>query len=282
MSFFNKLKEKIKSFSVKKDVYTSKDLEEIEDILIEADFGADLSSKITNLLKKSKDLNQGLIDAIEDILKPYVSSLDKINISEKPYVIMFVGVNGSGKTTSVAKVAHFFKKKKNLSVDIVACDTFRVAATEQLEFWANNLDCTIYKGTQNSDPASVAFDAVKNTKSDVLLIDTAGRLHNNVNLMNELSKISNVLRKIDENAPQKTIITIDATTGQHAIEQVRQFSKFCPVNGVILTKMDGNASGGAIVRITEEFKLPVFAVGIGEKPEDLEDFSTQKFIDGLR
>ncbi len=280
MSIFNKLKDKLKNIFKKDD--KTVDIIEIEDMLIEADFGPSLSYEISSMLKKSDNIEEDLSNIIKSILEGHIIEDINIDESDGTTVFMFVGVNGSGKTTSIAKIAHYFKKMGK-SVEIAACDTFRSAATEQLEIWANRLGCHIYKGISNSsDPASVAFDAMKNTKSDILLIDTAGRLQNNINLMNELTKISNVVKKINIKAPHKTIITIDSTIGQNSFDQVREFNKYCQIDGILLTKMDGNANGGVIVRIVKEFGIPIFGIGKGEKLEDFDVFSIEDFIKNLK
>lgn len=273
MSFFKKLKS---AFS---NLTTAKGNIELEDTLIEADFGVDLATKISKEIGKEDDIAQALKTKIELNLKPLIKEI-QIDPSKKPFVIILEGVNGSGKTTTVAKLAYYFKSK-GLSVDIAACDTFRVAATEQLAVWAEKLNCNIFKSEKPKDPASVAFEALSNSKSDILIIDTAGRLQNNTNLMNELSKIHRVLQKIDDSAPHSTILVLDATTGQNLIDQVREFQKIHQISGVILNKLDGNAKGGAIVRVASEFKLPILGVGIGESEKDFEPFSIEKFLKDL-
>mgnify|MGYP001316369900 CR=1 FL=1 len=275
MSFFKKLKS---VFSKLTNIENS-NCDDLEDTLIEADFGVELSTKIVKEIKKQNDLAASLKNKLESILTPLISDF-KIDTSKKPFVIILEGVNGSGKTTTVAKLA-FLLQNKGLSVDIAACDTFRVAATEQLSAWASKLGCNIFKSDIPKDPASVAFEALSNTQSDVLIIDTAGRLHNNTNLMNELSKIHRVVKKIDETAPHATILILDATTGQNLIDQVKKFQKAQPISGIIINKMDGGAKGGAIVRIADEFKLPIVGVGIGESEKDFESFSVDKFLKDL-
>ena len=275
MSFFKKLKS---VFSKLTNIENS-NCDDLEDTLIEADFGVELSTKIVKEIKKQNDLAASLKNKLESILTPLISDF-KIDTSKKPFVIILEGVNGSGKTTTVAKLA-FLLQNKGLSVDIAACDTFRVAATEQLSSWASKLGCNIFKSDTPKDPASVAFESLSNTQSDVLIIDTAGRLHNNTNLMNELSKIHRVVKKIDETAPHATILILDATTGQNLIDQVKEFQKVQPISGIIINKMDGGAKGGAIVRIADEFKLPIVGVGIGESEKDFESFSVDKFLKDL-
>jgi fused signal recognition particle receptor len=253
---------------------------EIEESLIESDFGPHLSLSISKAVAKSKDPKACLHKTIREMLEPHISNIPT-NFQKKPFTIMLVGVNGSGKTTSVAKLANFYKKK-GMSVDMAACDSFRAAATEQLSKWAEIVGCCIFTGNHSqSDPASIAYDALSKTQSDVLLIDTAGRLQNNHNLMEELSKISRVLSKIEEKAPDETYITIDASNGQNAFEQVRAFSKSCNISGIILNKIDGGAKGGVILRIVNDLEIPIVAVGKGEKLDDIDQFSIEKFLEDL-
>ncbi len=277
MSFFKKLKSIFANFT------SNKSNEKLEEILIEADFGVKLASEIAKEIGIKGNINEALTTKIEAILSPLISNIE-INKDKHPFVIVLEGVNGSGKTTTVAKLAYYFIRQ-GFSVDMVACDTFRVAATEQLEVWAERLGCKLYKGTGNGgkprEPASLAYEALSNSKSDILIIDTAGRLQNNANLMNELAKIHRVLKKIDETAPHETVLILDATTGQNMVEQVREFQKVHPITGLILNKLDGNAKGGALVRVANEFKLPIYGVGIGESEKDFEAFSVDKFLKDL-
>ena len=277
MSFFGKLK------SIFKNLTLSKTNEELEEILIEADFGVKLATEIAKKIGSKGDITEILKNKIETIISPLIYDI-KVDSDKHPFVIVLEGVNGSGKTTTVAKLAYLFKKQ-GLSVDIVACDTFRVAATEQLAVWANKLNCKIFCGNSNPEkprePASLAYEALSNSKSDVLIIDTAGRLQNNANLMNELAKIHRVLKKIDETAPHETILVLDATTGQNMVEQVKEFQKIHPITGLILNKLDGNAKGGALVRVANDFQLPIYGVGIGETEKDFETFSVDKFLKDL-
>ena len=277
MSFFKKLKSIFANFKA------SKSNEEVEEILIEADFGVKLSNEISKDIAIKDDITEALRNKIDEIIAPLISEI-KVNREKKPLVIVLEGVNGSGKTTTVAKLVYYFHTQ-GLSVDMVACDTFRVAATDQLAIWANKLNCTLYKDAGNNgktrDPASLAYEALGSSKSDILIIDTAGRLQNNANLMNELSKIHRVLKKIDETAPHETILVLDATTGQNMLEQVREFQKVQPITGVIMSKLDGNAKGGALVRVANEFQLPIYGVGIGETEKDFERFSIDKFLKDL-
>ena len=277
MSFFRKLK------SIFQKLTSSRTNEELEEILIEADFGVKLATEITKKIGSEKDITVALKNKIEAIISPLICEI-KINSDKPPFVIILEGVNGSGKTTTVAKLAYRFQQI-GLSVDIVACDTFKVAATEQLEVWAKKLNCKIFCGNSNPEkprePASLAYEALSNSKSDVLIIDTAGRLQNNANLMNELAKIHRVLKKIDDTSPHETVLVLDATTGQNMVEQVKEFQKIHPITGLILNKLDGNAKGGALIRVANEFKLPIYGVGIGETEKDFEKFSVEKFLKDL-
>lgn len=278
MSFFRKLKSIFEKF------ITNKSDNELEEILIEADFGVKLAREVAKELGKTDDVVEALKNKINAIISPLISSI-KVDSEKRPFVIVLEGVNGSGKTTAVAKLAYYFQQQ-GLSVDIAACDTFRVAATEQLAVWAKKLNCNIYMGDikngKPQEPASLAYKALSNSKSDVLIIDTAGRLHNNANLMNELEKIYRVLKKIDSFAPHEVVLVLDATTGQNIVEQVKEFQKIHSITGIVMNKLDGNAKGGALVRIASEFKLPIYGVGIGESEKDFEPFSIDKFLKDLK
>lgn len=266
MSFFSKIKKIFKSNS---DI----NCDDVEDLLAEADFGPKLAHELAQTSKNYDDLCAKL----KKICINYVASLP-CKLEKKPTVIMLVGVNGSGKTTTIAKLANYFQKS-NISVDIAACDTFRAAATEQLEFWAKSIGCKIFSGDKK-DPASVAYTAYETTQSDVLLIDTAGRLQNNTNLMAELSKISSVLHKLSGVAPI-TYLTLDATVGQNATQQAVEFNNACKLSGVILNKMDGRAKCGAIVNAICTVKIPIVAIGSGEKIDDLKEFVLDDFLKKL-
>lgn len=273
MSFFKKLKSTFSNLVTNREDKINR--ENLEDALIEADFGVKFTENIINDLKDS-DLYSAFKNKITSILTPLIKDIE-IDKSKKPFVIILEGVNGSGKTTTVAKLAYLLKQK-GFSVDIAACDTFRVAAVDQLAIWAKKLDCNIFKSDSPKDPASIAFDAMKITKSDILIIDTAGRLQNNTNLMNELKKIHRVLKKYDETAPHMTLLTIDATIGQNTIDQVREFSKINDLSGLIINKLDGGAKCGIIVRVAYEFKIPILGIGIGESEKDFAKFSINKFL----
>jgi fused signal recognition particle receptor len=268
-------------------------LDELENILISADVGVETTIKIIKQIeeraKKQKFLNS---DELNQAIKEEIASLMKdagdINDfsfceSHKPYVIMVVGVNGVGKTTTIAKLAYQFKSiGKN--VFLGAADTFRAAAIEQLSIWAQRINVPIIKQQMGADPASVAYDtlnsAIKNN-ADVVIIDTAGRLHNKINLMNELAKIKRVMQKLLPDAPHEILLILDATTGQNAFEQAKQFTAITNVNSICVTKLDGTAKGGVVIGISNQFNIPVKYIGIGEKPTDLQLFNKYAFIDSL-
>jgi fused signal recognition particle receptor len=270
-------------------------LDQLEEILITSDVGLPTTIKIIDRLEarvavdkyvSTGDLNNILKDEIAIILAEnntkdiadFYPPADK-----KPFVIMVVGVNGVGKTTTIGKLAYQFKQL-GLKVVLGAGDTFRAAAVDQLTIWSQRIDVAIVKKEMGSDPASVAFDAVKSGKAqdaDVIIIDTAGRLHNKVNLMNELSKIKNVMQKIIPDAPHEVLLVLDASTGQNALEQAKKFSEATEVTALALTKLDGTAKGGVILSIADEMKIPVKYIGVGEKKEDLQVFNRKAFVNTL-
>jgi len=265
-------------------------LEEIEEILITGDVGVEptlvLLDQIRRRVKKervedSSDLIRLLKEEMTRFFPEHHFSED--HLPARPYVILVVGVNGTGKTTSIAKLAYRFKKNGK-SVLLAAADTFRAAAIEQLEIWANRVGVEMIKHQSGSDPAAVAFDAVQAARArnkDVLIIDTAGRLHTKTNLMEELRKIKRVIQKVIPEAPQEVWLVLDATIGQNAIQQAKQFVEATGVTGIILTKLDGTAKGGAILGIAHQLKIPVYYVGLGETIEDLEPFDPGAFVEGL-
>lgn len=300
MGFFDKLKQGLSktksSFNEKlNNVFSNfrkvdeELLEELEEALIMSDVGVETSTKIINNLrervKKEKieneeDVKKALKDEIKKILDEVDNSL---NLDTKPSVILVVGVNGVGKTTSIGKIANRLKKDGK-KVVIAAADTFRAAAVEQLEIWANRAGCDIVKREEGADPASVVFDAIRITKeknADVLICDTAGRLHNKKYLMDELIKIKKVIDKELPEASKEILMVLDATTGQNAIMQVKAFKETVDINGLILTKLDGTAKGGVVIGIVEENKMPVKFIGIGEQIDDMEKFNSTDFVDAL-
>ncbi|MCX7769992.1 MAG: signal recognition particle-docking protein FtsY [Proteobacteria bacterium] len=260
--------------------------EELETLLITSDVGVETSSLIIKNLKKqsfkdSEDLKIGLINEITKILSPYARVIN--NNQAKPYVIMIVGVNGVGKTTTIAKLSKFFINNGK-KVVLGAADTFRAAAIEQLEIWANRLGIDIVKQKENADPAAVAFDSLQFAKSkghDVLIIDTAGRLHTKTNLMEELKKIKRVLQKVSPEYPHETFLVLDATLGQNTINQAKVFNEAINATGIIMTKLDGTAKGGVLINVVNSLKIPVYFVGVGEGIDDLEVFDAKSFAEGL-
>ncbi len=270
-------------------------LDNLEEVLITSDVGVNTTLKIIDRVEArvSKDRYLG-VNELNDILKEEIAALLEENksgdvtdfnasLSKKPYVIMVVGVNGVGKTTTIGKLAHHFKKSGK-KVILGAADTFRAAAVDQLTIWSERVDVPIVKQKMGSDPASVAFDTLSSAKSsdaDVVIIDTAGRLHNKINLMNELSKIKKVMKKVVEDAPHEILLILDGSTGQNAFEQAKQFTRATEVNAMAITKLDGTAKGGVVLGISDQFKIPVKYIGIGEKMEDLQIFNKVQFVDSL-
>ena len=264
-----------------------KTLEQLEDFLIESDVGvevaAELREKFSNTKVESEsEIFKILTDYIIEILKPLEKNLNNLN-KHKPSVILVAGVNGVGKTTTIGKLGKILGKG-NKKVVFGAADTFRAGAVSQLEVWAKKINAQIIKSDEGADPASVAYKAleyVREKKLDYLMIDTAGRLQNKKNLMDEFKKIINVLRKIDANAPHETFLILDATTGQSAINQVEEFKKISPITGIIMTKLDGAAKGGILLAVSKKFKIPIVALGMGEKEDDLQIFSAQHFANAI-
>ena len=270
-------------------------LDNLEEILVTSDVGVDTTLKIIDRIQKrvARDKYLGTSE-LNGILKEEIASLLQENNSgdgstfdlpedKKPYVIMVVGVNGVGKTTTIGKLAYNFKMAGK-KVVLGASDTFRAAAVDQLKIWADKVGVPIVSQGMGADPASVAFDTVKSAvaqDADVVLIDTAGRLHNKVGLMNELSKIKKVCQKVIPDAPHEVLLVLDASTGQNAIEQARQFIAATEVNALVLTKLDGTAKGGVVIGISDQFKIPVKYIGVGEKMENLQIFDRNEFVDSL-
>ena len=300
MGFFEKLKTGLnktkESFNTKiNDVFSNfrkvdeEFLEELEEILIMSDMGVDTSVKIVNNLRKrikkenikdEEEVKQALREEIEAIFDEVDRTL---NLNTKPSVILVVGVNGVGKTTSIGKIANKLKKDGK-KVVIAAADTFRAAAVEQLEIWANRAGCELVKKEEGHDPASVVYEAIKRTKdteADVLIVDTAGRLHNKKYLMDELHKIKKVINKEMGDLSQEVLLVLDATTGQNAINQVKAFKEETDVTGLVLTKLDGSSKGGVIVGIVEENKIPVKFIGVGEQIDDMEIFNSEDFAKAI-
>ncbi|MDE0771137.1 MAG: signal recognition particle-docking protein FtsY [Salibacteraceae bacterium] len=270
-------------------------LDNLEEVLVTSDVGVNTTIKIIERIEArvsrdkyldTKELNSILRDEIAQLLKESNNedgSEFSVPESNEPYVIMVVGVNGVGKTTTIGKLAHQFKQAGK-KVVLGAADTFRAAAVDQIQIWGDRVGVTVISQGMGADPASVAFDTLQSAKSsnaDVVIIDTAGRLHNKVNLMNELSKIKNVMDKIIPGAPHEILLVLDGSTGQNAIEQAKQFTKATEVNALALTKLDGTAKGGVAIGISDQFQIPVKYIGIGEKMDDLQLFNRTAYVDSL-
>ncbi len=289
-NFFTKITKAV----IGKSTVDDEVLDNVEEILVSSDVGVDTTLKIVKRIQDrvARDKYVGT-DQLNTILKEEIAALlgenksatvaNLIDESKKPYIIMVVGVNGVGKTTTIGKLAYQFKQSGK-NVLLGAADTFRAAAVDQLNIWAERVQVPIVSQGMNADPASVAFDTVKSgvaQNSDVVIIDTAGRLHNKVNLMNELTKIKRVMQKVVSDAPHEILLVLDASTGQNAIEQARQFTAATEVNALALTKLDGTAKGGVVIGISDEFKIPVKYIGVGEKMTDLQAFDRVSFVDSL-
>ncbi|MDC1177346.1 signal recognition particle-docking protein FtsY [Candidatus Pelagibacter sp.] len=276
----------LKEIIVKKEL-DDKSLNDIEDFLIQSDVGVAASAEIKSIISEKKiDPSKDLKDEINLILKNYIVNLMKplennnfFNKKEKLNATLVSGVNGVGKTTTIGKISKILKSNGN-KVMLAASDTFRAAAIEQLEMWAKKIEVDITKSSQGSDPASVAYkaidEALKNNFNQVL-IDTAGRLQNKKNLMEEYKKIANVTKKIDPDAPHDVILVLDATSGQNVINQVEEFNKIIPITGIVMTKLDGTAKGGILLAVAKKYKLPIIALGLGEKEDDLQVFNAEIF-----
>jgi fused signal recognition particle receptor len=301
MSLFDKFKKGLSLSSSNlskgiKDIFSKKNIDQsvlskLEDLLVSADVGVETATelkkdfeklKVDKNLSDSKEIINILAEKIADILSPYEKNLLSLD-SNKPTIIVVSGVNGVGKTTTIGKLGKFYKDN-NKSVIFGAADTFRAAAIEQLELWSNKINVNIIKSDTGSDPASVAYKTAAYAKEkniDIALIDTAGRMQNKKNLMDEYKKIFNVLKKIDQTFPSETILVLDATTGQNAMNQVEEFTKIHKITGLIITKLDSTAKGGIVLAICKKYKLPILAVGMGEKETDLYPFNAEFFAKGL-
>ena len=285
--------EKLTRAVVGKSTVDDEVLDNIEEALLSSDVGVSTTLKIIDRLQQRVAKDKFISTSeFNGLLRDEVAALlnqddDETNASgtdrQKPYVILVVGVNGVGKTTTIGKLAHQFKSQGN-SVVLGAADTFRAAAVDQLHIWSERVGVPVVSQGMGADPASVAFDTVKSAvaqNADVAIIDTAGRLHNKINLMNELSKIKRVIQKVIPDAPHEVLLVLDASTGQNAIEQARQFTAATEVNALALTKLDGTAKGGVVIGISDEFRVPVKYIGVGEKMEDLQLFDKHSFVDSL-
>ncbi|MCK8637604.1 signal recognition particle-docking protein FtsY [Parasaccharibacter sp. TMW2.1882] len=294
--FFSRLKQGLSRSSARlnavfvKRQLDDETLEELEDELIAADLGPAVAGRIIEQFREKsfgehitpEEIRQTLAAEISRVLEP-VAQPFKLDDSKKPHVVLVVGVNGVGKTTTIGKIAHQYHQQGR-SVMMVAGDTFRAAAVEQLQIWGERTGSPVISGKPGGDAAGLAYDGLKRAteeKADLLLVDTAGRLHNRQALMDELAKIIRVMQKFDPSAPHSVLLVLDATTGQNAIEQVRVFRELVNVSGLVVTKLDGSARGGIVVALAEQFKLPVHLVGVGEQAEDLRPFSAEDYARGL-
>ena len=280
----------LKDIIVKKEI-DDKTLDQIEEYLIQSDVGLTAAAEIKQIIAQEKiDPKNDVMTEVNLILRDYITTLMKplenesfFNKKEKLNAVLVSGVNGVGKTTTIGKIGKILKSNGS-KVMFSACDTFRAAAIEQLESWANKIDVQITKSSQGSDPASVAYKAIEEAiKGDFnhVLIDTAGRLQNKTNLMEEYKKIANVTKKIDPDAPHDVILVLDATSGQNVINQVDEFNKIIPITGLIMTKLDGTAKGGILLALAKKYRLPIIALGLGEKEDDLQIFNAEKFAEAF-
>jgi len=276
----------LRDIIVKKEI-DDKTLDQVEEYLIESDVGVDSASEIKKIISSEKiDPKKETINEVNLILKNYIIKLMRplennnfFKKNDKLKIVLISGVNGVGKTTTIGKIGKILKSNEN-KILFSACDTFRAAAIEQLEKWAKKIDVEIIKSSQGSDPASVAYKAIdvaKKNNFNHVLIDTAGRLQNKKNLMDEYKKIANVAKKIDDKAPHEVILILDATTGQNILNQVEEFNKIIPITGLIMTKLDSTAKGGILIAVAKKYKLPIIALGLGEKEDDLQIFDAEKF-----
>ena len=287
--------EKIKHAVAGKSTVDDDVLDNLEEVFVTSDVGVDTTVKIIDRLQArvardkyvgTNELNELLCDEISQMLADNNNAeLEDFTVPEnqKPYVIMVVGVNGVGKTTTIGKLAYQFKQAGN-KVVLGAADTYRAAADEQLEIWGNRVGVPVIKHKMGTDPAAVAYDAVQSAKAqnaDVVIIDTAGRLHNNVSLMNQLTKIKNTMRKVLPDAPQEVLLVLDGSTGQNAFEQAKQFSAATEVNALAITKLDGTAKGGVVIGVSDQFQIPVKYIGLGEQMTDLQIFNKREFVKSL-
>ena len=299
MSFFDKLKSGLSK--TKASIFSQVDnlfkafvkvdedlLEELEELLISADVGFESTEEILDKLRE-KIKDERLSDpeqtkqALIDILRSMIGDGEELNLATKPSVILVIGVNGVGKTTSIAKIAHHLISSGK-KVVLAAADTFRAAAIDQLQIWADRAGADLIKNNEGSDPAAVVFDAVNAAKSrnaDVLIVDTAGRLHNKKNLMDELAKIDRVINRELPNASRETLLVLDSTTGQNAVRQAKEFKNSADITGLVLTKLDGTAKGGIVFSIKNELDIPVKYIGVGEKIDDLQPFDANDFVKAL-
>ena len=296
MSFFKKLTSGLKKSSNRltggiTDIFTKKKvdsqtLEELEELLISSDLGVIATTEIIKTFSKTKldkeadekEIKEELAKIIGDILKPCEK---KFEITHTPHIILMTGVNGAGKTTTIGKLASKLKKHK---ISLIAADTFRAAAVEQLKEWGNRNKVRVFSGAPNCDAAGLCYDGITQAikeKDEIVFIDTAGRLQNKTHLMEELKKVVKVIKKIIPDAPHSTLLTLDATTGQNAVDQVKIFKEMVDINGLVITKLDGTSKGGVLVSIAKNYQLPIYFIGIGESIDDLDEFNASEFSQSL-
>lgn len=286
ISFFQRISRAI----VGKSHVDDNTLDAIEEALIESDMGVDTCLKIIDNLEErvSRDKYMSFDELVSFLREEIAALMEDVpsaanHEDKKPYVMLVVGVNGVGKTTTIGKLANFYRKKGK-KVVLGAADTFRAAAVDQLSIWAERAGVEIVKQSMGSDPASVAFDTVQAAvarKADIVLIDTAGRLHNRIDLMNELTKIRNVIRKVVPDGPHDVLLVLDASTGQNAFQQAREFSRATDISSVVVTKLDGTAKGGVVVGVSDQFHIPVKFIGVGEGIDDIREFDREEFVSSL-
>ena len=280
----------LKEIIIKKEI-DDENLNKIEEFLIESDVGVDAASEIKDIISKKKiDPSKKILDEVNQLLKEYILNLmhplerkDFFNSKNHQNIILVSGVNGVGKTTTIGKIGKKFKEN-NSKILFSACDTFRAAAIDQLEQWANKIEVEVVKSDPGSDPASVAFkslDEAKRNNYNQVIIDTAGRLQNKKNLMEEYKKIAKVIKKFDDTAPHEVLLVLDATSGQNVINQVEEFNKIIPLTGLVMTKLDGTAKGGILIATAKKFQIPIVALGLGEKEDDLEIFDSTSFANAF-
>lgn len=297
MEIFSKIKDALRKTSEKISVAIAGKkidknfIEEMEDALILADIGFETASKLSQKISDKKfskdstdkDIIKHLSKEIREIITPYESDFFRKKFTYNPHIILMIGVNGNGKTTTIAKIANILKTLR-YSPLLVAADTFRAAAVDQLMYWSKKINVDICAGKEKSDPAGLVYEAIQKAKTndnDVVLIDTAGRMQNREDLLDELKKIKRVIKKLDPNAPHTTILVIDGLTGQSAHNQVEVFHKKIGVDGIIITKLDGTAKGGALVSLTQKYKIKIIAIGVGEKIDDLKPFNAREYSNAI-
>ena len=284
MGWLDKLKQGMKKTAAKLSGVSLTDMDSLEEALILADVGVQTTRELTDSVKREKpeQIKGRLSQILIQKLTPIAKSLE-IKKSDTPFIILMTGVNGAGKTTTIGKLAHQYKKQ-GFSVAMVAADTFRAGASEQLQKWSERTKAPIFIGQENEDPAALVYkslETIKKNPVDIVFIDTAGRLQNKLGLMQELAKIRRIIQKHYESAPQETILVLDGTSGQNILSQVKLFQEVCPLTGLIMTKLDGSAKGGVLVALADTFKLPVYALGVGEGIDDLNAFTASDYVDAL-